>query len=107
MESSRVQFCINMVDSPVESSKVQFLLYIVGNPVESSFVSNTSGSPVEFPFVSGYSEVHSNPVESSGGQICKYCCNDPVYSEVQWNPVEFMWIICGMVKYCPIVRRPY
>jgi hypothetical protein len=35
--------------------------------------------------------------------------DSPVYSEVQWSPLESMWIMWGRVKYCvqsaPIMSR--
>jgi hypothetical protein len=51
--------------------------------VESRFVLNVADSPVE-----------STPV-----QICDYCYNGPVYSEVHWNPLESTgvhWSPCGL-----------
>ena len=48
--------------------------------MESRFVLIVAGSPVESRFVPVCSEVS-------------------IYSEVQWSPVESMWIMWGMVKY--------
>ena len=73
-----------MVGSPVESSRVQFC---IDSPVESSFVMDRFDSPVESSFVN----------------MVQYIVKS---SEVHWSPLESMWIVWGVVKYCPPWHTP-